>query len=469
VAIKILPPHLVHDPRFVKRFHHEAQVAASLRHPGIIPIHAIERDGDCHFLVMDYADGGTLREYLDAQATIPWSAALDIIDQIAAALDYAHSKGIVHRDVKPSNILMTQDGHVILSDFGIARAAEHTRLTLTGGQLGTPEYMAPEQALGDQVGPATDVYALGILAYEMAAGRTPFKAETALAVLHKQVYETPPPLRGLDGRLPLSAQRAILRALEKAPAARFPTAGAFAQALRHDPVTSRPRRPSHSGPNIAQWLWLFLALTVVLVVIVLVTALPSQAPEEPNVAIPAASPAPSSSPDRSPTPSPTAPALPPTAEPAPTHTPVPPPPTQQPTATIPPSPSSGSRDDITDVIYRYRELKAIAIGRSHDVSQLPMILRGEALKELTNAVKWQRDNGAYYDTTWHSLHIDFVQQKDETHAEALVTKVETLLYYPRGWATPSAKVSCIDCEYQAYYWLERIGGRWYIVDKDQYE
>ena len=239
VALKVLPPEFLHDPDFAERFKREAKAIARLEHPNIVPIYAydIDRAKGLPWMALRLVGnpdpgkqrGGALSQLLKRGA-LDAGRAVAILRSVADALDYAHGKGIVHRDVKPPNVLLDEDGRVYLADFGIAKMLESSGgLTATGMITGTPQYMAPEQATGTKVGPAADIYALGIVAYEMLTGRVPFAADTPVAIMMKHVQEPlplPPPERVSEPLL-----RAILECTAKKPEERWPSAGAFVGAL----------------------------------------------------------------------------------------------------------------------------------------------------------------------------------------------------------------------------------------------
>jgi predicted Ser/Thr protein kinase len=232
VALKVLMPELANDPEFVARFQREATIAARLEHPHVVPIYDIGRAEDHLYIAMRYVPGASLDQVIAQQGTLPIPRAVAILRQVADALDHAHANGVVHRDLKPANILIEAGDRSSLADFGIAKAGEGgTRLTRLGSTAGTPEYMAPEQASGANVDYRADLYALGIIAYELLAGRTPFEADSGVAVLHKQVYEAPHSLRALHPEIPEAVDAAVRRMLSKRADERFPSAGAFVAAL----------------------------------------------------------------------------------------------------------------------------------------------------------------------------------------------------------------------------------------------
>ena len=231
VALKVLPPEFLHDPTFAERFRREAQTVARLEHPQIIPIFAYDIDATTGtpWMAMRLISGGSLSQRIKRGRLAPAECAR-ILKDVADALDYAHTAGVIHRDVKPQNVLLDDSGRVYLADFGIAKMVEASaHMTQTGMITGTPQYMAPEQALGKSIDKSIDIYALGIVAYELFTGRVPFSADTPVAVLMKQASE-PMPLPPTN-EVREEVTRAILRATAKDPAARWPSASAFARAI----------------------------------------------------------------------------------------------------------------------------------------------------------------------------------------------------------------------------------------------
>ena len=246
VAIKVLSPELAGDETIVERFGREARTAAGLRHPGIVPTYeAGDKDG-LHYIVMQYVDGKPLDEILAEDSPAPIAFATRVLCEAAAALAHAHRHGVVHRDVKPENIIVTSRGRVLLADFGISiavvakgDATTIRKLTQTGGIVGTPHYMAPEHALGQQVDGRTDQYALAVVGFHMLAGRVPFDDETLPAILHLHINEAAPPLASLRPDVPPHLAAAIARAMSKARSNRFASIEEFAAAVKGPTATRR--------------------------------------------------------------------------------------------------------------------------------------------------------------------------------------------------------------------------------------
>ena len=232
VALKILPRHFASDPEFVGRFEQEAKIIAKLQHVHILPVHDFGTEDGYTYIVMPFVETGTLGELLQRKP-LPLPQIRKIVSQVADALGHAHARGLVHRDVKPSNILIDEDGNSLLTDFGIAKMVEGTiQFTQTGAILGTPAYMSPEQIRGVTLDGRSDIYSLGVVLYEMATGRPPYVAETPPAIFVKHLHDPLPPPRTFNPNLPASVERVILKALTKDPAQRYATAGELANAGR---------------------------------------------------------------------------------------------------------------------------------------------------------------------------------------------------------------------------------------------
>jgi eukaryotic-like serine/threonine-protein kinase len=232
VAVKVVLPALLDDPGFLRRFLAEARAMASINHPGVVAVHDYGSDAAGAFLVMEYVDGEPLSTVLARAGRLTPAGTMRMVAQAGDALQAAHERGIVHRDVKPANLLVRRDGTLILTDFGIASsagAALTTGLTSTGAILGTPSYLAPEQVLGEPATPLSDVYALGVVAYECLSGRRPFQADNAYAVAMKRLREPPPPF---GPEVPPAMAAVVDGALATDPAARWPSAAAFAAVAR---------------------------------------------------------------------------------------------------------------------------------------------------------------------------------------------------------------------------------------------
>jgi len=257
LAIKVLHRHLARDDEMRERFRREAEAAARLQHPHVCPIVDYGSTGEVEYLVMPYLGGGSLADEMIARRTLPAERAAAVAAQVATALDYAHRRGVVHRDVKPDNVLFDDEGHAVLTDFGIATARFHARLTATGRAMGTPHYMSPEQAMGRLVDGRSDLYAVGVLLYEMLAGDPPFDGPDSYAVGYKHVHEAPVPLEVQAPGVPAALAAITMRCLAKSPAERYQRGHDLADALiafladrgaRELRVAWRLRR---SGPTVA--------------------------------------------------------------------------------------------------------------------------------------------------------------------------------------------------------------------------
>lgn len=225
VAIKVLRPEFREDTDFIARFKAEAQSAGSLSHPNIVSIYDVGQEGDLDYIVMEYVEGVTLKQYIDAKAIIPWKEAVDYAAQICSGLEHAHKKGIVHKDIKPHNIIITREGTLKITDFGIAKVMSTSTIT-TGGAagMGSVHYFSPEQARGGYIDAKTDIYSLGILMYEMVTGRLPFEGDTAVAVAMQHIEKEPVPPCSLNKDIPQSLENVILRAMSKEQNMRYDTA-----------------------------------------------------------------------------------------------------------------------------------------------------------------------------------------------------------------------------------------------------
>jgi serine/threonine-protein kinase len=233
VAIKLLPPSKTADPRLRERFLREARTAAKLSHPNIIPIHAVEEMGEFVFFAMAYVEGETLTARVRRRGPLAPSDAGRVLRDVAWALAYAHGQGVIHRDVKPDNILLESTGRVLVADFGIAGVVAGAGALTAGEVVGTPEFMSPEQALGEAVDARSDLYSLGIVGYFALSGTLPFEAATATEVLAKQVTEPAPPLAAAAPGVPRRLTQAIDRCLAKDPAERPADTAALAEQLSH--------------------------------------------------------------------------------------------------------------------------------------------------------------------------------------------------------------------------------------------
>lgn len=241
VAVKVLLPMTPLSPNqltaFLERFRRETDAAASLEHPNIMPVYEYgERDGVA-YLVMPYVSGGTLRDELEREGMLPLAKVVNYLDQMAAALDCAHERGVIHRDIKPANILMTPEKRLLLTDFGLVKIVAEgrmpqMRLTGVGAPVGTPDYMAPEQVIGEEVDARADLYSLGVILYQMVTGTTPFQGETPMQIAAQHLQIPPPSPQMLRRDLPVAAEQVILRALAKRPGDRYASAQELADALR---------------------------------------------------------------------------------------------------------------------------------------------------------------------------------------------------------------------------------------------
>ena len=232
VALKFLPGVFLNDDTYLQRFEREVNIVAQLEHRNIVPVYDYGEFDQQPYIAMRYMQAGSVEELL-AEGKIPLPRVAGIIEQVASALDYAHQKGILHRDLKPSNILLDDGGGVFITDFGIARIlSEGSSNITTQGVVGTPSYMSPEQAQGEQLDGRSDVYSLGVMLFELVTGRRPFESDTPYSIAVMQVTTQPPAPRDIEPGVSLALEKVILRALSKSPAERYASAGELAAALR---------------------------------------------------------------------------------------------------------------------------------------------------------------------------------------------------------------------------------------------
>src|SRR6202142_2501464 len=247
VALKALPPEYARDPTFVERFRREAQAAANLNHPNIVAIYDWGQESGTYFIVMEYVEGRSLRDLIRNDGPLDPGQAADITAEIASALAFAHRSGVVHRDVKPGNVLLTQSGTVKVTDFGIARAGASDGLTQTGSVMGTATYFSPEQAQGLAVDGRSDVYSVGVVLYELVCGVPPFAADSPVSVAYKHVREEPVPPSHRNPDVPPALEQIIMTALAKDPEHRYQSA----DDLRADLLRFRRGRPLAAAPLTA--------------------------------------------------------------------------------------------------------------------------------------------------------------------------------------------------------------------------
>ncbi len=231
VAMKILPPHLTFGKGAITRFRREARTAAALEHPNIVPVYRVAPGGRLFWYTMKYLEGRSLADVLKEQRTLPLPAAITILERIANALDYAHQRHVIHRDVKPGNVMLETHGHVIVTDFGIAKETATGSQPGTDAIVGTPFYMSPEQCQNGKLTGASDQYSVAVMAYEMLTGRVPFDSSSIVDLLQKHVVEEPPLLHAHSPDLPAHVSEAVERAMAKEPEERFPSVTAFVRAM----------------------------------------------------------------------------------------------------------------------------------------------------------------------------------------------------------------------------------------------
>lgn len=259
VAVKLLKEELAHDPRFVERFRREARAAAALSHPNVAGVFDHGEDEGRHFIVMELAPGHDLARVLREEGAFTPDRTMRIATQIADALAHAHSAGLVHRDVKPHNVIVDDNDRVKVTDFGIARAAGESTLTATGSVLGSAHYISPEQASGTHIGPASDIYSLGIVVYEMLTGALPFTGESALGVAMRHVNDDVPAPSSLNPDVPAALDAVVARATAKEPRDRFRDATEMSTALTQALVPQTTEEVAGSGTAVLPEAWPFPA------------------------------------------------------------------------------------------------------------------------------------------------------------------------------------------------------------------
>jgi serine/threonine-protein kinase len=237
VALKVLSPSLLYGDGMIERFKREARTAGGLSHPHIIPIHAVRETADLLFFVMKFVEGRPLDGVIKDLGPLPIRMAQTILTQVASALHTAHRRQVIHRDIKAANIMLDEEGYAVVTDFGIAKVNTEANLTQTGAAVGTPYYMSPEQFVGSGVGPASDQYALGVVGYEMLAGRVPFLARNLQEVMRAHLVDHPRPIHSFRPDCPPALERAVLRMLAKEPEERFPGMEEVIQAIGAAPLT----------------------------------------------------------------------------------------------------------------------------------------------------------------------------------------------------------------------------------------
>ena len=260
VAIKILKPEFSSDEEFIRRFDAEAKSVASLNHANIVKVYGVGHEGNFRYIVQEYIEGITVKDLINQNGHLDWRNAVPIVIQIGLALDYAHQNGIVHRDIKPQNILISRDRVAKITDFGIARAASSTTITMTGVQMGSVHYFSPEQARGGNVGPQSDVYSLGVSLFEMVTGRLPFDGDSNVAIAVKHLQETPPVPSSLMQGIPKGLDSIIAKCMQKSPERRYQNMRQLVtelDSLLVDPngiygvITNVPEKNTNTDTNIS--------------------------------------------------------------------------------------------------------------------------------------------------------------------------------------------------------------------------
>ena len=242
VAVKMLKEEISHDEQAVRQFVTESKAVSMLNHPNIVKIHDVVMRDEIKYIVMGYIEGETLRSYMDRVGVLPLDNTIEILLQVLDALDHAHSKGVIHRDIKPQNILMLQDGKIVVTDFGIAKIA-NSETTTDDKTIGTVYYISPEQAEGTAIDHRSDLYSLGAMLFEMITGRLPFNADSTVAIAMKHINEQPPSPRDHLPTIPVGMDQIVQYALAKSPEDRFQTAKqmkTYVETLKNDPFAVLP-------------------------------------------------------------------------------------------------------------------------------------------------------------------------------------------------------------------------------------
>lgn len=473
VALKVLYPSLSADPELVKRFQREAKAAAVMKHPNIVDTYNVGEANGYYFIAMEYVEGRSLKEYLSEKGSLPPDESIRILKDVASALDYAHQQGFVHRDVKPSNVLIDEEtDRALLTDFGVVKALhEGTHLTHTGTFIGTLKYASPEQIQGKSVGIRSDLYSLGVMAYEMLCGRPPFEgAPAALMLAH--IHKPPPPLSGV----PAEVNEIFLRALAKSPDDRYESASEFVDDLkgafqgqevgviqkveeetpggtenefetridRGETIVKEPSRrrtqSSHKTTNRKEnkvpWVLAIPGALIILAIgAFLLSAHSRSSPAKATYREQGAT----GVVEREATPTFTL--------------------TPSPTATFTPTPDwSAFRSDIEYVIRHYGDIKARAF-RYLDPSPLDEVLVGKALEQKRRSICWLRNNNMFYTFSGRHVRIIDIRFRSPDSAVAVAYITEHRVLYKNDEVHKDYGLD----EYWAIYTLVRKSDdRWYI-------